>query len=100
MDLEWYALCSHRPCCSVPLEEFFSKLLQPITEQINNKPRFGFLVASSAFGSEALSWDLQFGVLDSVKVLSCGGRSAHVAAGPLNSPTLGARRVGSFTELV
>ena len=37
VDLEWYALCSHRLDCSVPLAEFFSELLQPITEQINNK---------------------------------------------------------------
>ena len=46
-------------------------------------------------------------VLDSARLLSVGRRrrwvaipfagSAHVAAGPLNPPTLGRRRVGSFT---
>ena len=29
-----------------------------ILNRKTTKPRFGFLVASSAFGSEALSWDL------------------------------------------
>ena len=58
-------------------------------------------------GSDSLNWDVQFRVLDSVRVLGFGRRrrwvamffpgSAHVAAGPLNPPTLGRRRVGSFT---
>ena len=37
VDLEWYALCSHRRGCSAPLQQLFSKLLQPITKQIENK---------------------------------------------------------------
>ena len=41
VDLEWYALCSHRRGCSAPLQQLFSKLLQPITEQIE-KQNLGF----------------------------------------------------------
>ena len=60
-----------------------------------------------AFGSDALSWVFRFGVFGSVRALSSGRSrrwvaipfpgSAHVAAGPLNPPTLGRRRVGAFT---
>ena len=66
---------------------------------------FEFLVSWLAFGLESLSRAFEFGVLDVVRVLSSGRRrrwvaipfpgSAHVAAGPLNPPTLGRRRVGS-----
>ena len=59
-----------------------------------------------AFGSESLSGNLWFAVLDSVRALSFGRRrrwvaipfpgSANVAACLLNPPTLGPRRVGSF----
>ena len=76
----------------------------------NRKNRFDFLASGLAFGFESLSRGFEFGVLDLVRVLSFGRRrrwvatpfpgSAHVAAGPLNPPTLGARRVGAFTELV
>ena len=69
------------------------------------KIRFGFLVANLGLGSDSLKWDVQFGFLDSVRVLGFGRRrrwvamffpgSAHVAAGPLNPPTLGVRRVGA-----
>ena len=67
----------------------------------NRKNRFEFLVSGLAFGFESLSRGFEFGVLDLVRVLSFGRRrrwvatpfpgSAHVAAGPLNPPTLGAR---------
>ena len=66
---------------------------------------FGFLVANLGLGSDSLNWNVQFGVLGSVRVLGFGRRrrwvaiffpgSAHVAAGPLNPPTLGRRRVGA-----
>ena len=69
------------------------------------KVRFGFLEANLGLGSDSLNWNVQFGVLGSVRVLGFGRRrrwvamflpgSAHVAAGPLNPPTLGVRRVGS-----
>ena len=68
------------------------------------KVRFGFLVASLGLGSDSLNWDVQFRVLDSVRVLGFGRRrrwvamffpgSAHVAAGPLNPPTLGSGELG------
>ena len=68
------------------------------------KIRFGFLVPNLGLGSDSLNWGVPFGVLDSVRVLGFGRRrrwvamflpgSAHVAAGPLNPPTLGRRRVG------
>ena len=73
----------------------------------NRKNRFEFLVSGLAFGFESLSRGFEFGVLDLVRVLSFGRRrrwvatpfpgSAHVAAGPLNPPTLGVRRVGPLT---
>ena len=37
VDLEWYALCSHRRGCSAPLQEAFSKLWEPITERKENQ---------------------------------------------------------------
>ena len=66
--------------------------------------RFRFLVANLGLGSDSLNWDVRFGVLDSVRVLGFGRRrrwvamffpgSAHVAAGPLNPPTLGSGELG------
>ena len=65
---------------------------------------FGFLVASLGLGSDSLNWGVQFRVLDSVRVLGFWRRrrwvamffpgSAHVAAGPLNPPTLGSGELG------
>ena len=37
VDLEWYALCSHRRGCSAPLQELFSKILQRIAERTGHK---------------------------------------------------------------
>ena len=76
------------------------------------KPKipFGFLVANLGLGSDSLKWDVQFGVLDSVRVLGFGRRrrwvamffpgSAHVAAGPLNPLTLGSGELGPVQEMV
>ena len=60
-----------------------------------------------ALGFELWVGAFQFGVLGSVRALSVGRRrrwvaiffprSAHVAAGPLNPPTLGRRRAGAST---
>ena len=105
-DAECYALCSHRPGCSVPLKGCVSKVPQLRTERgAAQSIRFDFLVSNLASGSHAFSGDVQFGVLDSVQVLGFGWRrrgvaifspgSAHVAAGPLNPPTLWVRQVGS-----
>ena len=70
----------------------------------NRKNPFEFLASGLAFGLESLSWAFEFGVLGSVRVWSFGRRRrwvatlfpgpAHVAAGPLNPPTLG-RACGS-----
>ena len=59
---------------------------------------FDFFIANLALVSDALNWGFRFGVLDSIRVLGFGRRrrwvamffpgSAHVAAGPLNPPTL------------
>ena len=74
------------------------------------KIRFGFLVPNLGLGSDALNWDVPFGVLDSVRVLGFGRRrrwvamffpgSAHVAAGPRNPPTLGSGELGPVKEKV
>ena len=74
----------------------------------NRKNRFEFLVSGLAFGFQSRSRGFEFGVLDLARVLSFGRRgrwvaipppgSAHVAAGFLNPPTLGRRRVGAFTR--
>ena len=68
------------------------------------KIRLGFLVANLGLGSDSLNWDVQFGFLDSVRVLGFGRRrrwvamlfpgSANVAASPLNPPTLGSGELG------
>ena len=58
-DPEWYALCSRRIGCSVPLKEYCSNHLQLLTERRDNQ--VVVLVASLAFGSEALSWSCSIG---------------------------------------
>ena len=70
----------------------------------NRKIRLEFLVSGSALGFESLSRGFEFGVWDLVRVLSFERRrlwvaipfpgSAHVAAGPLNPPTLGLGELG------
>ena len=74
------------------------------------KIRFGFLVLNLSLGSGSSNWDVQFKFLDSVRVLVFGRRrrwvamffpgSAHVAAGPLNPPTLGSGELGLLQEMV
>ena len=106
-DPEWHALCSCRIDCSVPLRERFNNQLQLIAERGPNKSSVVFLVASLVFRSEALSSGYSIASSNSVRVLIFGRRihwvtipfpgSAHVAAGPLNPPALGRRRVGSCT---
>ena len=53
-DPGWYALCSHKLCCSLPLWGHLSKLTQLIRNGDTTKLRFEFLAASLIFGSEAL----------------------------------------------